>query len=454
AGTLFRSSIGRVKRLTATVGCLVIALGLVGCAAEKPVAGPSTPVPSTPTAPTSSVPTTPSEPQRPATWTAALPGARQFENATVLGQTVVVHGLRLVAGLNRADGKVLWKVPVSGDTRVSVTKAVVLIEQDKLIQGVDIRSGKVRYRKKHPHYGMIAGITADWVVVPDCAGKTCRVRGLQLPSFKERWYADFPFREGPAVDAPGSELTSHYYRLAEPHLVPSAPYVVFGREVGKERLMTALATATGKPGKTFEARDQSLTPTTGRLGLVWDERYSGSTRRIAAQDVWTGRVLWEQDGKRWDNGSQAGYPALTSRLLALPTEEKTPALIDLRTGKIRWTSTVQGVPVGLDDRTLVIRTGELSNAVDLVGLDTANGNQRWRIELPRTMLAGQDRAVALFGNRIAYEVAGPAVRVNDAGTGNVLWTASGSSDLLGLGSDWLITQSTGADDRIQFFNVT
>ncbi|MFC9690913.1 PQQ-binding-like beta-propeller repeat protein [Kribbella sp. NPDC056951] len=439
-----------MNRLTATFGCLVTALALAGCAAEKPVATPPTPTPSTPS-PTPSVPTTPSEPQRPAAWTAALPGAGEFENATVLGETVVVHGRKLVAGLNRADGKVLWKVPVSGEVRVSVTKAVVLIEQVSLFQGVDIRSGKVKYRKKHAAGRQNAGITADWVVVPDCAGRTCRVRGLQLPSFKERWHADFPIGTTPNVDAPGSDVTAHYYSLGEPNLVRPAPYVVFGRDTGKERLMTALATATGRPGKTFEAWDQYLTLTTGRLGLMWDERFSGGAIRISGHDVLTGRYLWQQRGWRWDNGGQAGYPALTSRLLAVPTKEKTVALIDLTTGKVRWTSRVKGIPVGLTDRTLLIQVGEFSNEIDLVGLDTANGNQRWQIELPRTMLAGRDQAVAVVGDRVAHEIAGPAVRVNDVRTGNALWSAEGSADLLGLGPDWLITQSAGADDRIQFF---
>lgn len=370
------------------------------------------------------------------------------------GQTVVVQGGRLVAGLNRADGKVLWKIPVAGTPRVSVTKAVVLIEQETLFQGVDIRSGKVRYREKHAPRRPSLGITADWVVVPKCAGTTCRVRGLQLPSLKERWHADFPYGDDPNVDAPGSELATHYLSYAEPHLVPSAPYVVFGREGAKERLMTALATATGKPGKTFTAWDQRLTPSIGRLALMWDARYADSPRRIAGVDVLTGRHLWEQDGQRWDNASKAGYPVWTNRLLAVPTEEKTLALIDLTTGKVRWSSKLESIPVGLTDRTLVIRAGNLSNEVDLAGLDTANGTERWRIELPRTALAGSQRPVVLVGDRIASEVAGTPVRIHDLTTGNLLWTASGSSGLLGLGSGWLITRSAGADDRIQFFNIT
>jgi outer membrane protein assembly factor BamB len=370
----------------------------------------------------------------------------------------VVQGQRQVAGLNRADGKVLWKVPVSGEVRVSVTKTSVVIEQRKLLQGVDLRSGQSRYRRTRDGYWPTTAVTADWVVVPDCVAKrkTCTVTGLQLPSFRRRWQVTYPFGGLPNVDALDSNLYAHYFDLTDALLVRPSEYVVFGREAPGDRLMTALAAASGKPGRTFSALDQEMILTSGRVGLAWSG--SGCEAQLTGQDVLTGRRIWQQKADRWECPGEGRYPLVAGQSVAATILLRSPQVIDTATGKVRWSSKIAATPIGLTDQTLLARTREYSRAAALIALDTADGRQRWRIDLPHTLLGGSDLRAAINDDRLAYVSrpgegdAHPIVHLNDARTGKPLWLAVGAKDILGLGSDWLITQAAQGAERIQLFD--
>ncbi|MBM7791112.1 outer membrane protein assembly factor BamB family protein [Tenggerimyces flavus] len=445
--------------LRSVAACAVAVVAVAGCTSAG--TDVEQPAPSTSPSATPSATPTPALAERAAVWEVDLPGAGTFENATVVGETVLVQAERQLVALNRTDGKVLWKLAVEGETRVSATTTSVVVEDRRRLQGVHLRTGRPRYQRPRDGSSPDAAVTSGWVVVPDCARKTCEAVGLRLPGFSKRWTYDFPRlvdarRTSPNVDARDSDLYRHYFDLTDPALVGPSELVVVGREIEGDRVMTALDTATGNPGRTFSALGPTIV-LSGSIGLTWDRSTTGCEARLVAQDVRTGKQAWERDVNTWDCVSESGYPLVDGKVVAGTTVNGKPTVIDLATGEVRWTGQLDASPMALTDGTLLARTGDDSRAESLVGLDLADGRQRWKLDLPGTLLVGDRANAAVNGDRLAYTApstsqAGPrrVVNVHDALTGEALWIATGADDLLGLSAQWMVTQA-GAG-RVQLFS--
>lgn len=401
-------------------------------------------------------------PERGPAWEVPVSGIGPTRHASVVGDTVIVQGEKLVVALSRSNGSERWKQPIQPDTNVRVTPKSVVVYDERNIAAYDVRTGRPGFAHKNPDRGR-AAVSNSAVFVHTCPTgvRSCTVVAYGLPGGTALWrYAHSRVLSvDPRVETPGDDSIrlSEPGRFREPLVARPADVVLIGREGPRTTDLSVLDAATGK---VLDSRVSSTIWTRiihGETAISWTDSKACDVR-LTGHSVKTGKQLWTRSAGRWgepgigepDCENVAWTPALNETTAAVTTPARRPSLIELDTGKVRWTGDAEDQVMDLSATTVLARADRGNGG--LVGLDTADGHQRWKIELPDKDGKEHVDRWALVGGRLLFSVTDlddalrQVVRVYNAETGEGQWAAKGSNWTLGVGPDWVVTAADGAED--------
>ncbi|HEY3003430.1 MAG TPA: PQQ-binding-like beta-propeller repeat protein [Kribbellaceae bacterium] len=411
----------------------------------------------------------PKAPERAPAWEATLDDLGPTREASVAGDTVVVKSETLVVGLSRSDGKLRWKLPVDHNPRVRVTATSVIVYDDGYVTAYDVRTSRPAFSYESQNLARSV-VSTGAVYTHECLpeARKCVVTARALPGGRVRWRYGYTRPAGDTADVPSIEIpgdsTIRYAeskRRVEPLVARPANVVAIVREGRRPPSSVAvLDAATGKLIGSRQIETIWARVVDERTGLLWRDTKACEVA-LTGYDVRTGRQTWSHPAARWnevDSGRPADCengawtPAIDGTVAAFTTTDHEAELIELDNGKVRWTGEAGTHVVDVSAGTVLARVG--NGTGPLVGLDSRNGHERWRIDLPDDYGAARVDRPALLGDRLAFSLAdtsaNPArevLQVWSSRTGQAQWSAPASNWILGVGPDWIVTAADGAEEE-------
>ncbi len=402
-------------------------------------------------------------PQREPTWESSVGDLGPTRQASVVGDTVIVKGERLLVGLDRADGKLRWKHPIEAGSEVRATPTSVVVYDNAYFTVYDVRTGRRGFVHRGEGPGNVV-VSPSAAFVHGCVKKTCSVIAYQLPTGAVRWRYGYRRADGdaagnPLVSIPGDSgiRRAESKQRVEPLIALPADEVEIANEGESVSVLTA---ETGKLLGSTEMRTIWHRVVDGSTGLYWKDSADCDVALIG-YSITTGEHAWARSVGRWgvaDTGRElscdnaAWTPAINGHIAAVTTPDRQPQLIELRSGSVSWTGEAGVHVIDLNETTVLARQGD--GIGPLVGLDTVNGRQLWKIELPDEHGPASVGRPALTRERLTFSLTDTSgdsprevLQVRNAQTGAIQWAAPGTNWTLGVGQDWIVTAADGAEDE-------
>lgn len=344
------------------------------------------------------------------------------ENGAVVGDRVIVASDGIAEGRDVADGELDWQREV--DWAVSAGEVVVAGRRSG--PGIEVLSadgGSVRWTDPGA-----ADVWAyqDLLLALSCGDDGCTLRGRALDDGQVRWQ----LRVGGRIERLFSDGAVHpddddagMLPVAGP--VPTAAGLVIDGNV------TMINPRTGKRFGDADVDDTTQVRVAGGLVLRLTARpRDGGCRYTAEARRPGGGRAWRQDG--YDPGTVDGAaceqrrePMLAGGMLAVTRDDSRPAVVDIATGRPRWTGAKGDKVLAVASEAAAVRAADGSAAV--VNLKT--GRQVWHDKVAgKVEVVGTPYALvflAATANRlIAIDPTG-TVRRNVEGSPSILAASAG-----------------------------
>lgn len=375
--------------------------------------------------------------KRPAVWETSMPVELSVDGQAVLvDDVVVITGYRSVAALDRATGRLLWHADHA--LRVSPEAKAALVDRPggTGMEVLDLRTGTTRFTL--PDDVTFAAVRGDLAIhTQHGQGKVEQVVAIGLKDGARRWQVPLPGVDYAQVD---DATTGGIARASTPVLVRAG-----------ESTYISLDPATGKELARLP-RDAHLTSAfAGESVLLrWRTDDSDCTNPVSAVDLRTGRTLWSHPvglwsprARLWSSQRTCGEswrPRTDGVGLLTLIDQGRPAVLDLQSGRVRWTGERGWSPVALSGDVTVVRAEEGQG--DLIGVDVAAGKQLWTAEPGLAYGEEMDDPVIsarYLANSGLDDRFDPLVVVRDLRSGAVAWTAE-AGGVLGMGDSWLLAK--------------
>jgi outer membrane protein assembly factor BamB len=302
-------------------------------------------------------------------WRAATAGVFSFKDvspSTLVGRGFPCTGapFRTVA-FDARNGNVRWRGPAASDAVPSIggdlessgsgRTSIVVVQQDREIQGRDARGGKLRWRIPVPRYSAVS-VTAGAVFVASGLGEDGpgNVRAFDRKTGKASWTADtgavgptfaHPSQSAVAVTTsdPGGTVVTQVLdpatgeqRWRSPLEVASIDDSVVALRMSQRNRPSRIVIHDTETGRLLWQAEGGDAQTVDRRVQIFD----GHT--LSIHDARSGRELWKREV------STTLRPVMGEKVAVVPTQTTVMAF-DVRTGRHRWTEPLPEVGEGVND---------------------------------------------------------------------------------------------------------
>ncbi|WP_033345252.1 outer membrane protein assembly factor BamB family protein [Catenuloplanes japonicus] len=365
---------------------------------------------------------------------------------TMVDDVVVAHRDDKLWGLNRADGAELWRMPYPDRATVTVAGGLLVTSANARgpISVIDTSSGRTLWTAPAPVFAIPRDDALYLDTCPDRNDQVtgCTVSKRRLADGETLWTApDAPYTL--MDDRIGAGGTSAYL----PVIIRTEGAV---DERGNPQPLHALAdAATGRLTAGRLPMTSWHAVAAGDTLVVSDHSHEDCAVALAAVDGPTGASAWTatvHSGRVQDGGCRLwlGSPADDLAFLgsgsdlAAVSATGGPTLIDLETGRTRWSAAGKGVPIAADAHAVLAR--DLGDAGALALYDMADGRRRWTAPDPGLDDTTDQWTAIVAGRLTVVSGAGPVVLVYDSTTGTELARRPGL--VAGAGDGWVAITST------------
>ena len=391
------------------------------------------------------------------------------DDAHLAGDVLVVDFFDTTAAFSRSDGALRWQAKRAPDRTTVAEDAVVTFDDGNEVVVYDLASGRRRFTVPVDEDSP-AVATEKELLVSDCDGRRrlCTLRNHDLAGGALRWEAKMP---GPArVALPGPLPTTRNGAEPRPLAPTSLDFVVAEVSIdpfkpSSRRKWQTIRVATGEVVRSWD-QDAGVAPSLDSVrayyvGDVMVLEPTGFDGRMWSYDVDAGQRLWgpEPAGPlEVPNVAAGADPAFVGGSL-LVRGLKGPQIVDVRTGRPRWTGHPRAALAGVDGETAVMTVPLNADApqkpgvidatgTHVAGLDVTTGKERWSYDLKNR--SGTLAAfITVSDGRIVVRSASlpgdgdDRVEVRDLLTGRTLSKLAPAKDVLGAGPDWVATSTGG-----------